>query len=214
MTSVTRKRKDGAERPAPAEAQLLAAVERLLKRGEVFTEISVRQIIEEAGLSRATFYAHFKDKSQLLIRLSDTLRSGLVGMAQKWDPSAGEDGAARYAEFFAEVIAIHRDNFAILSALRELASYDPTVRDFYTADLEEFDEAVHKTLVDEQASGSTPADLDAVAASRVIVWGGAQAIARHISVDDGSGDAAFARELGKIWWHGAYRRPGDRPAAR
>lgn|GEM_PF-5665659 len=26
------------------------------------------------------------------------------------------------------------------------ASYDPTVRDFYAADLEEFDEAVHKTL--------------------------------------------------------------------
>ncbi|WP_440101625.1 TetR/AcrR family transcriptional regulator [Streptosporangium sp. H16] len=213
MTSVTRRRKDGAERPAPAEAQLLAAVERLLKRGEVFTEISVRQIIEEAGLSRATFYAHFRDKSQLLIRLSDTLRGSLVELARKWDPSAGEDGAARYAKFFEEVIAIHRENFATLSALRELATYDPTVRDFYSADLEEFDEAVHKTLVDEQESGSTPADLDTVAASRVIVWGGAQAIARHISVDDGSGDVAFARELGKIWWHGAYRRPGEQPAA-
>ncbi|MEU8385224.1 TetR/AcrR family transcriptional regulator [Streptosporangium sp. NPDC048865] len=211
MTSVTRRRKDGGERPAPTEAQLLAAVERLLKRGEVFTEISVRQILEEAGLSRATFYAHFRDKSQLLIRLSDALRSRLVEMARKWDPSAGEDGAARYAKFFEEVIAIHRENFAILSAMRELASYDPAVRDFYTADLEEFDEAVLRTLLDEQESGSTPADLDATAASRVIVWGGAQAIARHIGVDDGSGDAVFARELGKIWWYGAYRRPAERP---
>jgi AcrR family transcriptional regulator len=209
MTSVTRKRKDGAERPTTAEGQLLAAVERLLKRGEVFTEISVRQIIEEAGVSRATFYTHFRDKAQLLIRLSDTYRNSLLEMAKKWDPSAGEDGASRYAKFFEEAIAIHRENRVIVSALRELASYDPTVRDFYTADLEGFDEAVYKTLVHEQKSGRTPSDLDPAAASRVIVWGGSMAIARHISVDDGSGDAAFARELGKIWWYGAYRRPGE-----
>ncbi|WP_204071348.1 TetR/AcrR family transcriptional regulator [Planotetraspora phitsanulokensis] len=211
MASVTRKRKDNDERPTAAEKQLLAALERLLKRGESFTEISVQQIIEEAGVSRATFYAYFRDKSHLLIQLTDALRSTLLEKARKWDPSAGEDGAARYARFFIEVITIHRDNHAVLSALRELSSYDASVRDFYTADLEKFDEAVLKTIVDEQASGSTPSDLDAAAASRVIVWGGEQAIARHISVDDGSGDEAFARELGKIWWYGAYRRPAEQP---
>ncbi|CAM5524928.1 hypothetical protein [Streptomyces canarius] len=83
----------------------------------------------------------------------------------------------------------------------------PLSGDFYTADLEGFDEAVLRTLLSEQAAGSTPADLDAVAASRIIVWGGAQAIAHHIRVDDGSGDAVFARELARIWWYGAYRRP-------
>jgi hypothetical protein len=35
----------------------------------------------------------------------------------------------------------------------------------------------------------------------------AQAIAHHIRVDDGSGDAEFANELRAIWWYGAYRRP-------
>jgi hypothetical protein len=39
--------------------------------------------------------------------------------------------------------------------------------------------------------------------------GRAQAIAHHIAVDDGSGDTALARELARIWWHGAYRRPSD-----
>ncbi|AWS43124.1 TetR/AcrR family transcriptional regulator [Streptosporangium sp. 'caverna'] len=209
MASTTRNRRDDSEQPTATEVQLLAAVERLLKTGHVFTEISVRQIIEEAGVSRASFYTHFRDKAQLLLRLSDSLRSRLLEMAREWNPGAGEDGADRYAKFFVEVIAIHRENFAILSALRELASYDPTVRGFYTADLEGFDEAVHKTLVAEQEAGRTPSDLDAVASSRVIVWGGSQAIARHISVDDGSGDAALARELGKIWWYGAYRRPGE-----
>ncbi|WP_405582795.1 TetR/AcrR family transcriptional regulator [Streptomyces sp. NBC_01190] len=207
MGSVTRQRRD-ANRRSPAEEQLVAALERLLKGGRVFTEISVQQILEEAGVSRATFYARFRDKSQLLIRLTDGLRARLLGLAQAWDPAAGEDGAERYARFFSQVIAIHRENYAVLSAVRELAAYDAAVQDFYTADLEEFEKAVYQTLVDQQRSGDTVADLDAVAAGRIIVWGGAQAIAHHIGVDDGSGDAAFARELGKIWWYGAYRR-GD-----
>lgn len=67
-----------------------------------------------------------------------------------------------------------------------------------------------RTILSEQAAGSTTADLDAVSASRIIVWGGAQAIAHHIRVDDGSGDTVFARELARIWWYGVYRRPtGD-----
>jgi AcrR family transcriptional regulator len=205
MPSVTRQRRGN--EPTAAALELPAALERLLRRGESFTELSVRQIIEEAGVSRATFYAHFKDKAQLIINLADKVRERSLELAQEWDPGAGEDGAERYAQFFMTVIRLHRENFAVLSAVRELAGYDPAVRDFYTADLEGFDDAVRRTLIDQQAAGATPPGLDATAASRVIVWGGGAAIARHIEVDDGSGDEIFARELGSIWWYGAYRRP-------
>ncbi|MEV7077871.1 hypothetical protein AB0N88_04875 [Streptomyces sp. NPDC093516] len=115
----------------------------------------------------------------------------------------------RFARFFEEVIAVHRAHQGVITAVREAAAYDPAVSDFYTAGLEGFDEAVRRTLRSEQAAGSAPADLDVTAASRVIVWGGAQAIAHHIVVDDGSGDRALARELARIWWHGTYRRPSD-----
>lgn len=208
MRPVARRQADHhAVRSAATRVQLLSTLERLLDSGESFTEISVQRIIEEAGVSRATFYAHFHGKSDILVRLTDELRQALLELAQQWDPGAGEDGADRFARFFQAVITIHRAHQGVLTAVREAASYDPAVSDFYTADLEGFDEAVLKTLLSEQAAGSTPSDLDAVAASRIIVWGGAQAIAHHISADDGSGDAAFARELGRIWWHGAYRRP-------
>jgi AcrR family transcriptional regulator len=208
MRSVTRRQTGHhAVRAAATEVQLLSAVERLLDGGEPFTEVSVQRIIDEAGVSRATFYAHFRGKSDVLMRLADRLRESLLELARRWDPGAGEDGADRYARFFAEVIALHRAHRGVITAVREVASYDPDVRDFYTANLEGFDEHVLRTLLSEQDGGATPADLDAVAASRIIVWGGAQAIARHIDIDDGSGDASFARELGRIWWHGAYRRP-------
>ncbi|MFB7600669.1 TetR/AcrR family transcriptional regulator [Streptomyces sp. NPDC056160] len=207
MASITRPRRVGPGGRSPAARQLTQALERLLRAGRVFTEISVREIIEDAGVARATFYTCFGDKSELLLVLTDGLRRRLLDLARAWDPAAGEDGAERFTRFFRQVIAIHRDHYAVLSALRELASYDAAVNDFYTADLEEFEQAVYDTLVEQQRARATTPGLDPAAASRVIVWGGAQAIAHHIRVDDGAGDAAFARELGQIWWHGAYRRP-------
>ncbi|MEV5177038.1 TetR/AcrR family transcriptional regulator [Streptomyces flaveolus] len=208
MRPVTRRQADHhAARSAATRAQVMSTLERLLDSGEAFSEISVQRILDEAGVSRATFYAHFHSKSDVLVRLTDELRESLLTLARQWEPGVGEDGADRFARFFEDVLTIHRAHQGVLTAVREAASYDSAVGDFYTADLEGFDEAVLRTLLSEQAAGSTPADLDAVAASRIIVWGGAQAIAHHIRVDDGTGDAVFARELARIWWHGAYRRP-------
>ncbi|RKN32288.1 TetR/AcrR family transcriptional regulator [Micromonospora musae] len=207
MASFTRRGRADDGGQATTDRRILLAAERLIEQGERYTEITVQQILAEAGISRATFYAHFRDKTDLILRLTAELRQQLLDMARAWDPGAGEDGADRYTRFFVDVIALHRRKRLLLAALREVAGYDAAVRGFYTADLEGFDEAVLETLVEQQRAGKTPADLDPAAASRVIVWGGAQAIARHIEVDDGSGDAAFARELGWIWWYGAYRRP-------
>ena len=71
--------------------------------------------------------------------------------------------------FAASARSRSRENFAVVSALRELATYDSAVHDFFTADLEEFDNAVRATLVDQQRSGVTPVDLVPSAASRIIV---------------------------------------------
>jgi AcrR family transcriptional regulator len=206
MASITRPRRTDKRRPPSTEVQLINALDRLLQRGAMFTEISVRQIYEKAGMSRATFYTYFRDKSEVLMRLSEDIRSEMLELAKLWNPT-GEDGARRYANFFADVIDIHRRNFAVLSAVRELAAYDSGTNEFYTADLDAIEDIVRQTLIDQQRSGDTPQTVSSWAAARIIAWGGAQAITHHISVDDGSGDAELARELGEMFWYGAYRRP-------
>ncbi|MFF7211719.1 TetR/AcrR family transcriptional regulator [Streptomyces sp. NPDC008238] len=210
MRPMTRRQADSyAARSAATRAQVTSTLERMLASGTAFSDISVQRLLEEAGVSRATFYAHFPSKSDVLVRLADGLRESLLALARQWDPAAGEDGADRFARFFEEVIRIHRTHQGVLTAVREAAAYDSAVGDFYTANLEGFEETTLRTVLSEQAAGTTPADVDAGAASRIIVWGGSQAIAHHISVDDGSRDAAFARELARIWWYGAYRRPAQ-----
>lgn len=61
----------------------------------------------------------------------------------------------------------------------------------------------------EQQAGRTPAGVDLASAARVIVIGGERAIFDHIAVAEPGDDAAFARELALIWWHGVYRRPAS-----
>ena len=208
MRPVTRRQAGHhAARSAATRAQVIRTLEHLLDAGEPFSEISVQRILEEAGVSRATFYSHFQSKSDLLVQLTDELRQSLLALAQQWERGAGEGAADRLAQFFEDVLTVHRAHQGVLTAVREAASYDASVADFYTANLEGFDETMLRALRSEQAAGATPADVDAPSASRIIIWGGAQAIAHHIAVDDGTGDAVFARELAQIWWHGAFRRP-------
>lgn len=53
-------------RPARTQAAIIAAVERLSSRGE---EVTVPAIAAEAGVSRSTFYAQFKDLDALAVRI-------------------------------------------------------------------------------------------------------------------------------------------------
>jgi hypothetical protein len=56
----------------------------------------------------------------------------------------------------------------------------------------------------------TAADIDPVIAARVMTWDGNGVIARHVASGEESLDAAMARELALIRWHGVYR-PAGRP---
>jgi hypothetical protein len=132
--------------------------------------------------------------SDVIKRLSDDIRAELLNRAKTGDPVCAEDGARRYAKFFADIIGVHRQNFA-------------AAKDAHTADLDVIEDIIRQTLLDQQQSGDTPQAVNSWAASRIIVWGSMEVIAHHIAIDDGSGDAALARELGEMWWYGTYRRP-------
>jgi AcrR family transcriptional regulator len=206
MASITRRRTPNPGRRASAEAEILAATRRLLTNGANFTELGVQQISTEAGVARSTFYIHFQDKIDLLMRLAATMVDTSFTIASAWEPS---DGVDRLADAFLRVVGVYREHTGVLRAIAEVATYDATVRDFWNAGLTRFTDRTMAVLRDEQQAGRTPANLNLVGASRVIALGGERAILDHVTVEDPGGDAAFARELALIWWYGAYRRPAD-----
>ncbi|HTU72102.1 MAG TPA: TetR/AcrR family transcriptional regulator [Trebonia sp.] len=209
MPSITRRRAPDARRRASAEAQLLAAAQRLLVEGASFTELGVQQISAAATVSRSTFYAHFRDKADLLMRLATTMVTTSFDVASGWEPADGAEGLARV---FLRQLGIFREHAAVLRAVAEVATYDPAMRDFWNQGLSQFTDRTMAVLRQEQEAGRTCASVDLVSASRVIVIGGERAIFDHVTAMDPGDDAAFARELALTWWYGVYRRPADRQA--
>jgi AcrR family transcriptional regulator len=189
-----------------AEAEILAATRRLLIDGANFTELGVQHISAEAGVARSTFYSHFRDKIDLLMRLGAAMVETSFDIASAWEPSAGPDGLA---DAFLEVLGVYREHAAVLRAIAEVATYDATVRDFWNQGLTQFTDRTTALLRAEQDAGRTPAGIDLDSTGRVIVIGGERAIFDHVTAKGPGEDATFARELALIWWYGVYRRPAD-----
>jgi AcrR family transcriptional regulator len=207
MPSITRRRTAKVGRPTSAEADILAATQRLLINGANFTELGVQQICTEAGVARSTFYSHFRDKIDLLVRLATELLTSSFDITSAWKPS---DGVERLEDAFLQVVPVFRKNAAVRRAVAEVGTYDASVRDVWSAELKQFTDWTIALLRAEQDAGRTRADLDPVSAARVIVLGGERALVDHVTAGDPGSDAAFARELAQTWWHGVYRRPADR----
>ncbi|MEU5903967.1 TetR/AcrR family transcriptional regulator [Micromonospora sp. NPDC047467] len=209
MPSITRRRPRNPDGRAAVEARVLAATERLLQQGVRFTDLGVQRIAAEAGVARSTFYTHFRDKSELLMRLAGTMRETSFDRIREWDPSGPGDQLESLTEVFADVIRIYRTYAPVLAAISEVAAYDEVVREYWAAGLGQFVARTAEVLVAEQRAGRIPASLDTAAASQLIVLGGDRFLAHHVATApaEREADAAAARELARIWWYGAYRRP-------
>jgi AcrR family transcriptional regulator len=208
MPSITR-RHQGPDRRAEVEAQILAAAERLLAAGASFTELGVKQIADEAGIARSTFYVHFRDKSDLLVRLAgDTRRRAFVA-ENDWRPQNG--GLAGLIEGFEAVIAVYREHAAVVAAVHEVGAYDPVVREFWEREVDGFAERMRQILVEEQRAGRIAADMDPRLAAQVLAWSGERVVARHVTHHDRSEDSALARELAMQRWYGVYARTAEAP---
>jgi AcrR family transcriptional regulator len=203
LPSITRRTPDAGRR-APAEAEILGATRRLLTGSANFTEIGVQQICAEAGVARSTFYTHFRDKADLLMRLATTMVAASFDAASAWEPT---DGAEGLADTFLQVIGVYREHIGVVRAVAEVGGYDTTVRAFWHDRLDRFRERTIAVLRDEQDAGRSPASVSLASASQIIVIGGERAIFDHVTDAGSDDDASFARELALTWWHGVYRRP-------
>jgi TetR/AcrR family transcriptional regulator, ethionamide resistance regulator len=90
--------------------------------------LSVEKIVAEAGVVRTTFYLHFREKHDLIERLADEQIAWLerTGAAAVADLEFSRDTIQRNV---GEIVSRWAENHAVLSAIIELAEYDPRMRD-------------------------------------------------------------------------------------
>lgn len=128
--SVTVAARVGGRRDATQTA-ILEATRRLLETGAPLASLSVGRIVEEASVSRATFYLHFPDKQDLISRLAeDQMKQWrLLGSRLLDNPDFTRKDLE---EALGEIIAIWRAEGTVLGALIEVAEYDEAAKDAWT----------------------------------------------------------------------------------
>jgi AcrR family transcriptional regulator len=153
--------------PRESEREILDAAERLL-RERPFREISVDAVMSRTGLKRPAFYAHFRDRHDLALRVVENAGRTLFEMADRW--LRGEDPAADARRAFEGLVEVYASHGAVLRALSDAAASDEKVERAYRALVQRFVEATVQHIRDEQARGRIGELADVEQTASALIW--------------------------------------------
>ena len=143
------------------EASVLRATEELLEEGHSYADLNVERIASRAGISRTAFYFYFRDKRELLMRLTADVSELLYAEAEQWF-AGGEDDPAPALH---KIGALYREHAALLRAIVEVSTYDEEVATFWRALVGRFVAATRARL---EADGAAAGPAEATAFA--LVW--------------------------------------------
>jgi len=127
------------------EDAVLRATEDLLEEGHSYADLNVERIATRAGIGRTAFYFYFRDKRELLMRLTSEVNELLYAEAEGWF-AGGEDDPAPALRKIGEV---YREHAALLRAIVEVSTYDDEVAAFWRGLVARFVEASRPRVGDE-----------------------------------------------------------------
>jgi AcrR family transcriptional regulator len=100
-------------------------------RDRGYTASTVEEISAEAGVARATFYLHFKSKSELALSITESVYPPLASRYKELDDILADvDGnvsADLLAPWLASLWAAHQENIVVLRMWEEMLVTEPSV---------------------------------------------------------------------------------------
>jgi TetR/AcrR family transcriptional regulator, ethionamide resistance regulator len=153
---------------AAIQAAVLAATEALLTEGASYADLNIERIATRAGISRTAFYFYFRDKRELLIRLTEDVNDLLFQQADIWFSGAGEP-EPEMREALTNIAALYAEHGVLLRAIVEVSTYDEEVARFWRGLLGRFVDASRRRIETEQAAGRAVA-RQAQATAFALVW--------------------------------------------
>lgn len=171
-------------RRAAIEGQIAEATRQLLADGESFADITIEQIAAHAGISRTAFYAYFRDKRELLIRL---VGEAMEPITREADELVGgrPSGPAEIPHTIGAAVEFARGNPQVFRAAVEAAGYDPVISTFWREQLlGRFIDVIEERIRKQHESGAT-LPIDPRAAAVALVMMVVETLYHHVSSADG-----------------------------
>jgi AcrR family transcriptional regulator len=206
MTSLDRRTDAQSSKRAAVEQSVLEATEALLADGASFGELGIERIATRAGISRTAFYFYFRDKRELLMRLTAGVAEELFAEADRWWFGEGESETELRAAL-TKIVAIYGRHPALVRAIVEGAACDEEVARFWRALVGRFVASTRTRIEREQEAGNVDAALPAEATAFALVWMTERSAFERL-VDDGEVPAVGAQPLVdallRIWLAAVY----------
>ena len=170
MASITRRSRATTDTSPPAAMdRLVEAFERLLARGESFTTISVEELAREAGMARATFYLHCRNKGQLVSHAMQAVQLQLKTAARARLKKSGSYGRAEFQAFMREVVEILFRHRHAIWAMNEVSAYDPQVQAVFAEFMDHRTREIQRTL-DQLAKDGAAHPAAHAGLARMLAW--------------------------------------------
>jgi TetR/AcrR family transcriptional regulator, ethionamide resistance regulator len=198
-----------------AETAILDAAERLLA-GVPLHALSVAQIIQEADISRATFYFYFSSKfavlTALVARVMDEVYEASRPFVAPGPGTSPEEALTARVRAATAVWSSHRP---VLRATVENWHAFPELRALWLSFIERFSRAIAAEIDHERARGNAPPGTDSRQLATVLAWAVERCLyVAGLGVHDFLADETDAADaLACIWLGAVYGEPSAGGAA-
>jgi AcrR family transcriptional regulator len=203
MPVLSRSHPTHAARKAETRGRILTATMNLLaEEGTSYAELAVERILESAGISRRTFYAHFADKRELLLELAS---SAVQPVLERIDESVSglPSGPEAARETMTIAMQLARSAAPLYRAVVEAATYDDEIARFVHKTREQFIDALADRTDDQQRAGKA-LPIDARGAARILAYMFEKAAYEQVSCSTGMSDDQLVELLATAWVRTIY----------
>jgi AcrR family transcriptional regulator len=128
-----------------SRAQIVAAAERLVRRRS-YAELSVEEVMAEAGLGRTIFYRHFDDLADLLVRTCREAIEALLEAQRALGQARPDQDPKAVRRALRAAVEVYAHHGPLLRAVAEAAAGDPQIAEGYEAMRARFDDFIEQSL--------------------------------------------------------------------
>ncbi|MEV4418412.1 TetR/AcrR family transcriptional regulator [Patulibacter sp. NPDC049589] len=200
----TPRRTDGTPKRERIQRDVLRAMEDLLTEGETYADMGVERIAGRAGISRTSFYFYFRDKREVLERLTVTVADELYAAADIWWSGTGISHEALLRSI-RDVSALFVQHGPLLRAIVEVGTYERDVAEHWRTLIERFVDATEQRIVLEQAAGNAPA-FPARPTAFALVWGVERSLYQQFVQGDPFDPEELVEAISTSWLRAIYGR--------
>ena len=171
-------------------------------RENSFRDLQIDEVMDGTGLSRSSFYAHFRDRHDLAIRLMEEIATQAYERVDDWLEGKGEPLAALRAAMEGSV-AVYVSHGRVLRAIADASTEDARVEHAYRTVIEGFVHASAVQIAREVDRGRSPvADPQRTAAA--LVWMNERYLTETLGREPIDDPSEVVNTLASIWRRVVY----------